>query len=236
MAGRRSDDGNFSRGGKGPGAGPPQSGTRPRPADRPNRDTRPPRGDRPSHTGSKHKSSEHEAIRADRGAQGARDGGGGERGPRQFASRDDVPRDSPGIRNPYVRFRPLPKKPALVVQPTTLWDYPSQHYGTGQQGSSSYRGATPSYVIWNCIQRYTAAGDVVIDPFCGSGTTLDVCADTARVGHGFDIAPFRDDIVRADARKLPVDDGMAKLVFFDPPYADNLAYSDDPKCIGKLTA
>ena len=66
------------------------------------------------------------------------------------------------------------KKPVLEIKPTTLWDYPSQHYGRGMQGRADYRGATPSYVIWNLLKRYTREGDVVVDPFCGSGTTLDV--------------------------------------------------------------
>ena len=127
-----------------------------------------------------------------------------------------------------------PRKPALVLQPTTLWDYPSQHYGEGEQGSSAFRGATPSYVIWNVVQRYTSEGDTVLDPFCGSGTTLDVCKDTNRRGVGFDVAPTRPDIVNADARSIPLKQRSVDLVFFDPPYADNLDYSDDPRCLGKL--
>ena len=53
------------------------------------------------------------------------------------------------------------KKPKLELQATTLWDYPSQHYGDGMQGDRHYKGATPSYVIWNLIQRYTREGDLV---------------------------------------------------------------------------
>ena len=48
-----------------------------------------------------------------------------------------------------------PKKPPLRVQTTTLWEYPSQHYGTAEQGDKRYVGATPSYVIWNVLSRYT---------------------------------------------------------------------------------
>jgi adenine-specific DNA-methyltransferase len=125
-------------------------------------------------------------------------------------------------------------KPPLAPQVTTLWDYPSQHYGQGQQGSADFRGATPSYVIWNVIQRWSAPGETVVDPFCGSGTTLDVCKDTGRVGLGFDVAPARADIQNADARSMPLKNKSADLVFFDPPYADNLDYSDDPRCLGKL--
>ena len=57
-----------------------------------------------------------------------------------------------------------------------------------------------------------------------------------RRARGCDLQPTRPEIVRADARKLStiVDRETAHLVFFDPPYADNLSYSDDPACIGKL--
>ena len=128
------------------------------------------------------------------------------------------------------------RKPKLVPQVTTLWDYPSQHYGDDEQGSQAYRGATPSYVIWNVVHRFTQAGDRVLDPFCGSGTTLDVCKDLGRTGVGFDLAPTRPDIQQADARSLPLKSASVECVFMDPPYADNLAYSDDPRCIGKLRA
>jgi DNA modification methylase len=150
-----------------------------------------------------------------------------------------APKDAPGIKNPYVRFRPL-SKPPMQQASTTLWDYPSQHYGKGEQGSSRYRGASPSWVIWQILQAWTKPGMLVVDPFCGSGTTLDVCKDLGRRGRGFDIMPQeihgRDDIEKADARHLPVPDRSVDLVFFDPPYADNLTYSNEPGCIGKLSA
>jgi len=123
---------------------------------------------------------------------------------------------------------------------TTLWEYPSQHYtsetGALMQGDKAYIGATPSWVIWQLLQRYTREGDLVVDPMCGSGTTIDVARDVGRRALGYDLAPSRPDINRADARKLPLEDTKADFVFVDPPYSTHVDYSDDPACIGRLDA
>lgn len=129
------------------------------------------------------------------------------------------------------------KRPPLRPQVTTLWDYPSQDYGDEQQGVPGYRGATPSYIVWNLLHRYTRPRDLVVDPFCGSGTTLDVARDLDRKALGYDVHPARRDIFRVDARRLPPElTGKAALVFMDPPYAQHLDYGDDPRDIGKLSA
>ena len=134
--------------------------------------------------------------------------------------------------------KPAPfKKPPLRLQPTTLWDYPSQHYGEGVQGDPKYQGATPSYIIWNLLQRYTRPNDLVVDPCAGSGTTLDVARDLGRRALGYDVHPTRKDIFRVDARTLPPElTGKADFVFIDPPYSTHLDYGDDPRDIGKLDA
>ena len=129
------------------------------------------------------------------------------------------------------------KRPPLRIQPTTLWDYPSQDYGDAQQGRPGYKGATPSYIIWNLLQRYTKEKDLVVDPFAGSGTTLDVARDLNRRALGYDVHPSRKDIFRVDARKLPPElSGKVDLVFMDPPYSTHLDYGEDPRDIGKFDA
>jgi DNA modification methylase len=127
------------------------------------------------------------------------------------------------------------KKPELKLQATTLWEYPSQQYGAGQ-GDKSYRGATPSWIIWNLLERYTRPNDLVVDPMAGSGTTLDVARELGRRALGYDLSPTREDIFRVDARKLPLENEKADFVFVDPPYSTHIDYSDDPRCIGKLEA
>jgi DNA modification methylase len=152
--------------------------------------------------------------------------------------------------------RPNLAKPPLRVMTTTLWEYPSQHYDayvgeSGQvvkstiaapsgpgamQGSKDYAGATPSWVIWQLLMRYTREGDLVVDPMCGSGTTLDVARDLGRRGLGYDLTPSRHDIFRADARRLPLEDGKADFAFIDPPYSTHIEYSKDERDIGALDA
>jgi adenine-specific DNA-methyltransferase len=135
-------------------------------------------------------------------------------------------------------------RPPLSVFPTTLWEYPSQHYdwvdASGRrhtmQGDKDYAGATPSWVIWQLLMRYTRETDRVVDPFCGSGTTIDVCRSLGRPVKGFDLAPSRPDILKADARKLPLEDQSVDFVFMDPPYSTHIEYSAEPDCIGKLDA
>ena len=141
-----------------------------------------------------------------------------------------------GQKPPKPAHKKRPKKPPLRVMTTTLWEYPSQHYGREMQGDKRYAGATPSWVIWQLLTRYTREGDTVVDPMCGSGTTVDVCRDLKRQARGFDLQPQRDAIELADARSLPLDAGSVDFFFMDPPYSTHIEYSDDPRCIGKLDA
>ena len=127
-------------------------------------------------------------------------------------------------------------KPSLRLQTTTLWDYPSQHYKRSMEPGSEYQGATPAYIIWNLLSRYTKPSDLVVDPMCGSGTTIDVARDLKRRALGYDINSIRKDIFRADARKIPLENEKADFVFIDPPYSNHIRYSGIKECIGELSA
>src|ERR1044072_6769675 len=126
-------------------------------------------------------------------------------------------------------------RPPLRLQVTTLWDYPSQDYGDAQQGRPGYKGATPSYIIWNLLQRYTKEKDLVVAPFAGSGPPLDVARDLNRRALGYDVHPTRKDIFRVDARKLPPElTTKVDFVFIDPPSSTHIDYGPDPRDSGKL--
>ena len=137
-------------------------------------------------------------------------------------------------RRPAPRGRPRFAVPKLST--TTLWYHPSAQYTEEPMGLRGYEGATPPWVVWNLLTRYTREGDLVVDPFCGGGTTLDVARSLGRKSLGYDLNPVRPDIFRADARQLPLEDGKVDFVFMDPPYSTHIEYSEDPRCIGKLSA
>jgi DNA modification methylase len=124
------------------------------------------------------------------------------------------------------------------LQATTLWDFPKQSYGTTPKGNNKYAGVTPAELIWNLVWRYTEPGDLVVDPMCGSGTTLDVCKGEGRKAICYDISPppYRKDVIQNDARKIPLPNDYVDMVFVDSPYGDNIRYNEHPDCIGKISS
>ncbi len=121
------------------------------------------------------------------------------------------------------------------IESTTLWDFPKQNYGDTRHGNNKYNGVTPAFVIWNLLQRYTKEGDLVVDPMCGSGTTIDVAKELKRKVIGYDLNIVRPDVVKNDSRKIPLQENSVDFVFIDSPYSDNIKYSDDKQCIGKIS-
>ncbi len=136
--------------------------------------------------------------------------------------------------NGKVKTTPENDKPPL--ESTTLWDYPKQSYGKTPKGNNKYAGVTPAFIIYNMVVRYTKPGDLVLDPMCGSGTTIDVCKEEGRHCIGYDIVPTRPDIIQNDARKLPLEDNSIDMVFIDSPYGDNIKYNEHPADFGKISA
>ena len=86
-----------------------------------------------------------------------------------------------------------------IIESTTLWDFPRQNYGDTSHGNNKYNGVTPALVIWNLLQRYTKEGDLVVDPMCGSGTTIDVANELNRKVIGYDLNVTRPEIINTTA-------------------------------------
>lgn len=109
-------------------------------------------------------------------------------------------------------------------------------------GSQSYFGAVPPQALENLLWFYTQPGDIVVDPFAGSGTTVDVGKAMGRRVWASDIrgnhySPHLP-IHQHDASTGWPDSapGKSSLVFLDPPYWKQAKgrYSTEPGELAEL--
>lgn len=129
------------------------------------------------------------------------------------------------------------------IEATTIWSFPDR--GKWATHSGTYRGNWSPYIPRNVILRYSSEGDIVLDQFIGSGTTLVETKLLNRKGIGVDINPeaillsrkntgFRKDgttevgLHQGDARNLNfIGDESIDLICTHPPYSDIIKYSED---------
>jgi DNA methylase len=120
-----------------------------------------------------------------------------------------------------------------------IWQFATADQDAGQQ---SYFGALPPQVVENLLWFYTDPGQIVVDMFAGSGTTIDVAKTMSRRVWASDI--------RGDhySPHLPIhahdittgwpDDAPRKadLILLDPPYWQQARgqYGDDPADLGNM--
>ena len=109
---------------------------------------------------------------------------------------------------------------------STLWDIGER---AEYAGSKDFHGNCPPQVVEQCVLRLTKKGDVVLDPMAGSGTAMDVCNQLDRRCIAYDNKPpkWRNDIIRNDSRKIPLDDNSVDMIFLHPPYWDMVHYTKD---------
>src|SRR5436309_8035626 len=98
----------------------------------------------------------------------------------------------------------------------------AQRYGRYVAGSAGHRDRTPPDLAATLINRYSRPGDLLVDPFVGTGTMLVEAVHAGRDGLGLDIEPGwvslartnlalatrqgatgRARIIHADATRLP---------------------------------
>jgi DNA methylase len=120
-----------------------------------------------------------------------------------------------------------------------------QHFDIWQfqkaDGESSYFGKLPPQVVENLLWFYTEPGDIVVDPFAGGGTTIDVAKRMGRRVWASDRAPstptlpiHEHDITVGWPADAP---SKANLIILDPPYWQQAKgrYSDDPADLGNMS-
>lgn len=112
-------------------------------------------------------------------------------------------------------------EPPASRQHFDVWQFATSDKTAGEQ---SYFGAIPPQVVENLLWLYTQPGQIVVDPFAGSGTTIDVAKGMGRRVwasdlQGNDYAPFQP--IRQHDINTGWPDGAPKkadLVLLDPPY------------------
>lgn len=80
---------------------------------------------------------------------------------------------------------------------SNLWTYP----GASSLGSDARRGLTdhptvkPTAMLEDALLDLTNRGDLVLDPFLGSGSTLIAAQNTGRICHGVELDPLYVDVI-----------------------------------------
>ncbi|MEM3264717.1 MAG: DNA methyltransferase [Thermoplasmata archaeon] len=128
---------------------------------------------------------------------------------------------------------------------TNVWSFPKRGDWATHSLNAKYRGNWSPQIIRNLILRYSKEGDVVLDPFVGSGTTLIECKLLKRVGIGIDINEDALILTRdrldfnllnnhyleqktyvGDARNLDlIENESIDLIATHPPYANIISYT-----------
>ena len=113
---------------------------------------------------------------------------------------------------------------------------------TKSEGSSHFGNSETRWVD-NLLYLYTSPFDVVIDPFAGGGSTLDVCRQRFRRCLISDRKPIEERSKEIRTHDLtagipkPPQWKDVKLVYLDPPYWKQAEgqYSDDPTDLANMS-
>ena len=135
------------------------------------------------------------------------------------------------------------------LQRTSVWSFPRR--GNWATHKGDFRGNWAPEIPRNVMLRYSEKGDIVLDQFVGSGTTMIEAKLLRRRGVGIDINPqsleiatqrtafkllpndeddriYEPELHLGDARKIDmIADNSVDLICSHPPYAESIRFSSD---------
>lgn len=135
------------------------------------------------------------------------------------------------------RNDPLFAKPPESRQHFDVWSFGQ---ASSTDGTPSYFGKLPPQVLENLLWTYTEPGHIVVDPFAGGGTTIDVAKRLGRRVWSSDLhrstllLPIHEhDMTTGWPSAAPP---KADLILLDPPYWQQAAgrYSQDAADLGNM--
>lgn len=75
-----------------------------------------------------------------------------------------------------------------------IWNIPIP--GKGDLAFGEHSAIMPEEIVRRCVRLFTFVGDVVLDPFAGSGTTLKVAKELERNFVGYEISKSYEDVIK----------------------------------------
>jgi len=75
-----------------------------------------------------------------------------------------------------------------------IWNIPIP--GKGDLAFGEHSAIMPEEIVRRCVRLFTFVGDIVLDPFTGSGTTLKVAKELERNFVGYEISKSYEDIIK----------------------------------------
>lgn len=79
---------------------------------------------------------------------------------------------------------------------TNVWAYPGVNsFGVQQSDLALHPTVKPTALVRDALLDCSHRGDIVLDPFCGSGTTLIAAQETGRQGRGIELDPIYCDVI-----------------------------------------
>jgi len=111
-------------------------------------------------------------------------------------NQDDYFFDLDAVRDPDVKYPNQKKNGKLKCNPLgknpgDVWSIPKVTSGSGRASTerTAHPAQFPIAVIERIVRACSKEGDLVLDPFCGSGSTLVACVANDRRGTGIEIRP-----------------------------------------------
>ena len=162
----------------------------------------------------------------------------------QIAEAVNVPRVTitDWVKN-FVEIANLSKSDKVAAE---FMDFDTELYAVWTWGKKSnevsHPGNSEQAILENLLYAYTEPFDVVVDPFAGGGSTIDVCRARFRRYHASDLTPIvsRENEIRQNNLVEQLPDlpqwKDVSLVFLDPPYWKQVEgkYSDSPSDLANM--